>query len=87
MQEAGDTDFSGSLDALRRLATELDYPVLVKEVGHGSNGCCRAPFQGLPIAAVDVAGAGGTSPGRAGRPLRRGAAAWPTGAYRPLRRC
>jgi hypothetical protein len=32
MQADGDTDFTGSLEALGRLAAELGYPVMVKEV-------------------------------------------------------
>ena len=72
MQEAGDTDFSGSLGALRRLATELDYPVLVKEVGHGIGTAAAERLRGLPIAAVDVAGAGGTSWARVEQVVRYG---------------
>lgn len=72
MQEAGDTDFSGSLDALRRLATELDFPVMVKEVGHGIGSAAAGRLRGLPIAAVDVAGAGGTSWARVEQVVRYG---------------
>lgn len=72
MQETGDTDFSGSLDALRRLVTELDYPVLVKEVGHGIGTAAAERLRGLPIAAVDVAGAGGTSWARVEQVVRYG---------------
>ena len=60
MQEAGDTDFGGTLAALGRLAEELNYPVLVKEVGHGIGAAAARQLRGLPIAAVDVAGAGQT---------------------------
>ena len=35
VQQNGDSDFSGSLDRLREVAAALDYPVLLKEVGHG----------------------------------------------------
>ncbi|WP_038853498.1 alpha-hydroxy-acid oxidizing protein, partial [Mycobacterium avium] len=38
MQHNGDTDFSGSLSRLREAAAALDYPVLLKEVGHGIGG-------------------------------------------------
>jgi len=72
MQDAGDTDFSGSLDALRRLAVELDFPVLVKEVGHGIGTAAAERLRGLPIAAVDVAGAGGTSWARVEQVVRYG---------------
>lgn len=72
MQETGDTDFTGSLDALRRLTTELDYPVMVKEVGHGIGAAAAGRLRGLPIAAVDVAGAGGTSWARVEQVVRFG---------------
>ncbi|MDT5348397.1 MAG: isopentenyl-diphosphate Delta-isomerase [Mycobacterium sp.] len=35
MQHNGDTDFGGSLDRLHDVASMLDYPILLKEVGHG----------------------------------------------------
>lgn len=72
MQADGDTDFTGSLAALRRLAEELDFPVLVKEVGHGIGATAAARLRGLPIAAVDVAGAGGTSWARVEQVVRYG---------------
>ncbi|MBU3751237.1 MAG: type 2 isopentenyl-diphosphate Delta-isomerase [Mycobacterium sp.] len=72
MQEGGDTDFTGSLEALRRLVGELDYPVMVKEVGHGIGAQAAAALRGIPIAAVDVAGAGGTSWARVEQVVRYG---------------
>ena len=35
MQHEGDTDFTGSIDRLRHVAAAIDYPVMLKEVGHG----------------------------------------------------
>ncbi|ORV18149.1 type 2 isopentenyl-diphosphate Delta-isomerase [Mycobacterium celatum] len=65
MQHHGDTDFSGSLNRLCDVAAELDYPLLLKEVGHGIGASAVAELTRLftepPIAAIDVAGAGGTS--------------------------
>lgn len=72
MQQGGDTDFRGSLDALRRLVDELDCPVLVKEVGHGLGAAAAERLRGLDIAAVDVAGAGGTSWARVEQVVRYG---------------
>ncbi|WP_445169619.1 type 2 isopentenyl-diphosphate Delta-isomerase [Mycolicibacterium sp. Dal123E01] len=72
MQDNGDTDFSGSLERLRQVATDLPYPVLVKEVGHGIGAAAAARLRGLPIAAVDVAGAGGTSWARVEQLVRYG---------------
>ena len=72
MQCNGDTDFSGTLGHLGRLAADLDYPVLVKEVGHGIGAAAARQLRGLPIAAVDVAGAGGTSWARVEQVVRYG---------------
>lgn len=72
MQSNGDTDFTGTLDRLGRLAGELDYPVMVKEVGHGIGAAAARRLRGLPIAAVDVAGAGGTSWARVEQVIRYG---------------
>ncbi len=72
VQDDGDTDFTGSLDRLARLAAELDYPVMVKEVGHGIGAAAAECLRGLPIAAVDVAGAGGTSWARVEQVVRYG---------------
>lgn len=77
MQESGDTDFTGALDRLARLAEELDYPVLVKEVGHGIGAAAAERLRGIPIAAVDVAGAGGTSWARVEQVVRYGEVRYP----------
>lgn len=77
MQEDGDTDFGGSSRRLGRMAAELDYPVMVKEVGHGIGAAAAARLRGLPIAAVDVAGAGGTSWARVEQLVRYGEVRYP----------
>ena len=61
MQHEGDTDFSGSISRLRDIAGTISYPVLLKEVGHGIGAAAAAELVDCPVAAVDVAGAGGTS--------------------------
>lgn len=61
IQHQGDTDFSGSVSRLDELARSIGYPVMLKEVGHGIGASAAAELVGCPIAAVDVAGAGGTS--------------------------
>ena len=61
MQHEGDTDFSGSIARLRDIAGSIGYPVMLKEVGHGIGAAAAAELVDCPIAAVDVAGAGGTS--------------------------
>jgi len=77
MQDNGDTDFSGSLERLRHVAEELPCPVLVKEVGHGIGAEAAEKLRGLPIAAVDVAGAGGTSWARVEQLVRYGEVRYP----------
>jgi isopentenyl-diphosphate delta-isomerase len=72
VQRNGDTDFTGSVDRLRELATSIGYPVLLKEVGHGIGAAAAAQLEGIPIAAVDVAGAGGTSWARVEQFVRYG---------------
>lgn len=77
MQEGGGTDFAGSLARLGRLTAELDYPVMVKEVGHGIGAAAADRLRGLPIAAIDVAGAGGTSWARVEQVVRFGEVRYP----------
>ncbi len=77
MQQDGDTDFTGSVDRLAKLAAELDYPVMVKEVGHGIGAAAAQRLRGLPLAAVDVAGAGGTSWARVEQLVRYGEVRYP----------
>ncbi len=77
MQDNGDTDFSGTLERLRRLVDALPYPVLVKEVGHGIGAAAAEHLRDLPIAAVDVAGAGGTSWARVEQLVRYGQVRFP----------
>jgi isopentenyl-diphosphate delta-isomerase len=61
VQHGGDTDFNGSIARLREFAAAIEYPVMLKEVGHGIGASAAAHLVGCPLAAVDVAGAGGTS--------------------------
>lgn len=72
MQHNGDTDFSGVVARLRDVAGSIPYPVLVKEVGHGIGAVAAAELADCPIAAVDVAGAGGTSWARVEQFVRYG---------------
>lgn len=80
LQEAvqcnGDTDFGGSLQRLCDVADELSYPVLLKEVGHGIGAAAAAalvrPSGEAAVAAIDVAGAGGTSWSRVEQLVRYG---------------
>jgi isopentenyl-diphosphate Delta-isomerase len=81
IQSGGDTDFSGSADRLRDVSEGLGYPILLKEVGHGIGAAAvaellRVPGE-LPVAAIDVAGAGGTSWSRVEQYVRYGELRYP----------
>jgi len=81
MQHDGDTDFSGSLDRLHDAAGELGFPILMKEVGHGIGAAAIARLiessTELPVAGIDVAGAGGTSWSRVEQLVRYGEVRYP----------
>src|SRR3954469_10234371 len=77
MQHEGDTDFSGSVARLREIAGSIGYPVMLKEVGHGIGAAAAPQRVDLPIAAVDVAGAGGTSWARVEQFVRYGEVRYP----------
>jgi isopentenyl-diphosphate delta-isomerase len=77
MQHKGDTDFSGSVVRLRDIAGSIGYPVMLKEVGHGIGAAAAAELVDCPIAAVDVAGAGGTSWARVEQFVRYGEIRFP----------
>lgn len=61
VQQGGDTDWSGLLDRIERLCRALPVPVVVKEVGAGLSGRVARRLVDAGVAAIDVAGAGGTS--------------------------
>ena len=72
VQRGGDTDFTGSVARLREVVETIGYPVLLKEVGHGIGASAAASLTGIGVAAVDVAGAGGTSWARVEQFVRYG---------------
>jgi len=61
LQVGGDTDFGGLLNRLQSLLPQVPFPVILKEVGHGIGHEIAQKLAHLPFAALDVAGAGGTS--------------------------
>jgi len=72
VQYQGDTDFTGSLARLREVVDTVGYPVLLKEVGHGIGAAAAVSLTDVGVAAVDVAGAGGTSWARVEQFVRYG---------------
>ena len=62
VQPEGETAFGGVTEAIARAVTRLaPLPVVVKEVGFGMDGADVALLTEAGVAAVDVAGAGGTN--------------------------
>ncbi|GAB4522135.1 MAG: type 2 isopentenyl-diphosphate Delta-isomerase [Anaerolineales bacterium] len=61
VQHGGDTDFSGLAAKIEAVCQALDVPVIVKEVGWGISERTARLLAGCGVAAIDVAGAGGTS--------------------------
>lgn len=61
LQLGGDTDFAELIPTLERLVPTLPFPVILKEVGHGLSGAVARSVRSVGFAALDVAGAGGTS--------------------------
>jgi isopentenyl-diphosphate Delta-isomerase len=61
LQPEGDTRWSGLLTQIEAVARAIEVPIIVKEVGWGISAAEARRLTGVGVAAIDVAGAGGTS--------------------------
>lgn len=61
IQSKGDTNFKTLLPKIGELCQNLSVPIIAKEVGNGISATLARQLKEVGIAAIDVAGAGGTS--------------------------
>ncbi len=61
LQPEGNTRFAGLLDNIGAVCRTLEVPVIVKEVGWGISEWVARRLASVGVAAIDVAGAGGSS--------------------------
>ncbi|MCU7245692.1 MAG: type 2 isopentenyl-diphosphate Delta-isomerase [Microcystis aeruginosa WS75] len=61
VQSKGDKNFKGLLAKIEQICAQLPVPVIAKEVGNGISAMMAQRLIEAGVAAIDVAGAGGTS--------------------------
>ncbi len=64
LQPEGNTNFEGLLKRIEYICKNIKLPIIVKEVGWGISGNTAKRLINAGVAAIDVAGAGGTSWGK-----------------------
>lgn len=61
VQPGGDRDWSDLFRKIEHIATSLEVPLILKEVGNGISGAVARRLVECGVSAIDIAGAGGTS--------------------------
>lgn len=61
IQHGGDVNFKGLGEKLRHICKNVDFPIVVKEVGHGISEETARSLVDKGVFGIDTAGAGGTS--------------------------
>jgi isopentenyl-diphosphate delta-isomerase len=61
VQSEGDSNFKGLLAKIEQISAQLPVPIIAKEVGNGISAVMAKQLIEAGVAAIDVAGAGGTS--------------------------
>jgi isopentenyl-diphosphate delta-isomerase len=61
LQPGGNTNFAGLLHRIASICRDIEVPVIIKEVGWGISEAVASQLANAGAAALDVAGAGGTS--------------------------
>jgi isopentenyl-diphosphate delta-isomerase len=77
LQAGGDRDFRGLAQRISDLVPAVPWPLLLKEVGHGLSAQTARSVAEAGLAALDVAGAGGTSWARVEELVNHGAVRHP----------
>lgn len=61
VMEDGDRDFKGILDNIEKAVNNLDFPVIVKEVGFGISYDAAKKLYNVGVRHIDISGCGGTN--------------------------
>ncbi len=61
IQPEGDSNYLGVIQAINKLADELDVPIIAKETGAGISGETANLLEKAGVAGIDIQGVGGTS--------------------------